>query len=36
MSGGRLGDGVDSRVALSAFTARDPHEVDAMDNLLES
>ena len=36
MSGGRLSAGVDLSVALNAFMARDPHEVDAMDNFLES
>jgi len=36
MSGARLGDGVDLSVALNAFVARDSHEVDTMDNFLES
>jgi len=36
MSGGRLGGEVDFSVALNASMSRDPHEVDVMDNFLES
>ena len=36
ISGVRLGEGVDLDVVLNAFMATDPHEVDAIDNFLES
>jgi len=36
MSGGRFSGRVDLGVALNAFMATDRHEVDAMDNFLES
>jgi len=36
MSEGRLGGGVDLGAALNVCMARDPYEVDAMDNFLES
>jgi len=36
MSDDKLGGGVDLSVALNAFMARYPHEVDAVDKFLES
>jgi len=36
VTGGRLGGEVDLGVALNAFMARDRHEVDTMNNFLES